>query len=363
MARVIVTEEYLENIGDAIRSVNGEETTYKPSEMAAVIDDFYIEPTGTKSITANGTGIDVKDYASADVNVPNSYTASDEGKVVSNGSLKAQTSKNINANGTVDTTENNSVVVAVPNTYTASDEGKVVDDGALVAQGSQTITENGTYDTTLISEAIVDVSGSGGSSYPWLDATYDGTLTGYTPTVEHADSVGQSFVPSSTYISQAVSSGFSGNIYDYTSGKKALNNYHEITISKSLAILPVSDFVKLWVYDVVGKEYAGYVYGTSKITDLGLVLLGDFSQGGNASGNVLADSIENYSGVIMQGIYSKNRTSSYNTSILYQDIALSQQYFAGMKDRNTSYRCLVTFTDNTHVDLSGNKQVIIYGIL
>lgn len=30
----------------------------------------YPEPTGTKTITANGTGIDVKDYASADVNVP-----------------------------------------------------------------------------------------------------------------------------------------------------------------------------------------------------------------------------------------------------------------------------------------------------
>ena len=32
----------------------------------------YPEPTGTKSITANGTGIDVKDYASADVNVDKS---------------------------------------------------------------------------------------------------------------------------------------------------------------------------------------------------------------------------------------------------------------------------------------------------
>lgn len=120
------------------------------------------EPTGTIDIFSNGVH-NVKNYASADVSVPNTYTASDEGKVVSNGALKTQTSKNINANGTVDTTENNSVVVAVPNTYTASDEGKVVDEGELVAQGSQTITENGTYDTTLIDEAIVNVSGGGGS--------------------------------------------------------------------------------------------------------------------------------------------------------------------------------------------------------
>lgn len=135
MARVLVTETYLEDIGDAIRSVNGLETTYKPSEMAAVIDDFYIEPTGTKSITANGTGIDVKDYASADVNVPNSYSA--------------------------------------------SDEGKVVDEGELVAQGSQTITENGTYDTTLISELIANISGGGEDDKAFLSTTAGDYLNGW----------------------------------------------------------------------------------------------------------------------------------------------------------------------------------------
>lgn len=33
-------------------------------------EDGYPEPTGTITITQNGSGIDVKDYASADVNVP-----------------------------------------------------------------------------------------------------------------------------------------------------------------------------------------------------------------------------------------------------------------------------------------------------
>jgi hypothetical protein len=57
-----------------------------------------------------------------------------------------------------------SVTVAVPNTYSASDEGKVVSNGALVAQGSDTVTENGTVDTTLISSLLVNVAGGDGLS-------------------------------------------------------------------------------------------------------------------------------------------------------------------------------------------------------
>lgn len=71
------------------------------------------EPTGTIDITSNGTH-NVKAYASADVNVPNSYGVGDEGKVVSNGSLVSQTSATKAANGTYDTTLNNEIVIAIP---------------------------------------------------------------------------------------------------------------------------------------------------------------------------------------------------------------------------------------------------------
>lgn len=72
MAKVLITEDYLTDIGDAIREKLDVETTYKVSEMADAIEsiEVYPEPTGTKSITANGTGIDVKQYASVDVAVP-----------------------------------------------------------------------------------------------------------------------------------------------------------------------------------------------------------------------------------------------------------------------------------------------------
>lgn len=80
--------------------------------------------------------------------------------------------KSITANGTEDVTNYASVNVNVPNSYDASDEGKVVSNGALVAQGSQTITENGTYDTTLVDDVTVDVQGGSGD----LDDFVEGVL-------------------------------------------------------------------------------------------------------------------------------------------------------------------------------------------
>ena len=55
------------------------------------------------------------------------------------------------------------VSVDVQTSFTQSDEGKVVSNGALVAQTSmsQDITQNGTYDTTLNNSVTVNVSGGG----------------------------------------------------------------------------------------------------------------------------------------------------------------------------------------------------------
>lgn len=114
-----------------------------------------------KNIDTNGTykaSDDSADgYKKVEVNVPNTYEVGDEGKVVSNGALVAQTSVTKTINGTYDTTTNNEVIINVANSYTASDEGKVVDNGALVVQGSTTVTKNRTIDTTLYSSVVVNV--------------------------------------------------------------------------------------------------------------------------------------------------------------------------------------------------------------
>lgn len=123
----------------------------------------------TKSVTANGeysASDDSADgYSSVSVDVPNSYSAGDEGKVVQSGALVTQTATSTTTNGTIDTTMNNSIVVNVANSYVAADEGKVVSNGALVAQGSDSVTQNGTVDTTLISSLVVNVSGGAETMY------------------------------------------------------------------------------------------------------------------------------------------------------------------------------------------------------
>ena len=93
-------------------------------------------------------------------------------------------SLSVTANGTYSAPSGKAyspVVANVPNSYTASDEGKVVSSGALVAQTSQTIDTNGTYDTTLKNSVTVNVSGGGGGGLSTvISGSFTGTTTGLT---------------------------------------------------------------------------------------------------------------------------------------------------------------------------------------
>ena len=227
---VVVTNLSAANIVDGVTVKVGDANDDDSIASVTGTAEAGINPTGTLSVTSNGTK-NVYSYQYAEVNVPNTYAAGDEGKVVRSGELVSQTSATYTTNNTYDTTTINSVTVsvsggggatlgtktitahdtydasdddldgysqvtvavpasavdtgtksitangnnqdvvgyaavnvAVPNTYSAGDEGKVVSNGALVAQGSDTVTTNDTYDTTLISSLTVNVSGGGGGT-------------------------------------------------------------------------------------------------------------------------------------------------------------------------------------------------------
>lgn len=198
MAQVIVTESSLQNIAGAIRSKLGTQDTYTPSEMAGAISQIHGDPVlEALSVNANGTYTPSsgKDgFSQAVVNVPNSYSSGDEGKVVSGGALVAQSSQSITENGTYDTTLKNQVTVNV------SGGGSV-----LVPK---TITQNGTYNPASdnadgYSQVVVNVSGGSNYLEEWdFTQSLVGKIRGFTPTVSGAvqDSNGVTFDSTSDYL-------------------------------------------------------------------------------------------------------------------------------------------------------------------
>lgn len=130
-----------------------------------------IDPESVINIIQNGL-FNVTRYASALVEVPNSYSADDEYKVVYGGHLIEQGEETIITNGRHDTQLTGFVNVEVPPELSPADEGKVVNNGSLVQQTSEIIYENGIYDTTLINQITANILRTKFSNYNFETASF-----------------------------------------------------------------------------------------------------------------------------------------------------------------------------------------------
>lgn len=188
--------------GSTIATVNNNTKTLQTAgkyltddiTLADVSQSGGITPSGTKSITSNGTGIDVASYAYADVTVPNSYAAGDEGKVVSNGALVAQTSDSVTTNGTVDTTLINSLTVNVSGgggnsgyTFDWASSAQVVTIGTNSVtnmQGVKGYFDSYSYDKVIllspltVNNQLVALGTKGGTPTRWRNGSIVSTVIG-----------------------------------------------------------------------------------------------------------------------------------------------------------------------------------------
>jgi hypothetical protein len=121
---------------------------YSPIEVKVPIPDGYIVPSGTKTITENGTH-DAREYESVAVNVP-----------IPEGYVKPSGTLNIDKNGTYDVTEKANAVVSIP-------------EREIVLQ-NKTIVTNGTYSADAgydgLGRVVVNVPSSGGGGGEDLNA-------------------------------------------------------------------------------------------------------------------------------------------------------------------------------------------------
>ena len=145
----------------------------------------YIRPQGTKSITANGTGIDVTSYASVDVSVP-SGQPNLQTKSKTYTPTTSQQTESITADAGYDGLDEVNITVNAMPTGTATAPTTISGTSATVSTGTNTLTLSKTVSNTPQVTAGYIASGTAGNSSVSLTAnvTTKGTAT-ITPTTSN----------------------------------------------------------------------------------------------------------------------------------------------------------------------------------
>ena len=248
-----INDNILFNIADAIRAKLGFASYYKPHEFASAIMSIEGTPSIQQLIVSSNSIYSVPEgvdgFAPVVVRVPNSYGAIDEGKVVSNASLVAQTSMNVSANGVYDTTMNNEVVVEV--------EGADTSDATL-SSGSQMLSGITAY--------------ARGSKYTGTIPMYNGSIDGGSGSVPSYDYYSGSYVITPSTVSQAfptagkiMSADLTVDAYSVPSSAETYSGSYTITPSVFSQAFPTAG--KLMSQDLTVEAYSVDYYSGSYVIE------------------------------------------------------------------------------------------------
>lgn len=231
MGNIKVERESIENIASSIRGKNHTTDKYTPSEMSGAIDSLpTYEPNTTLNITSNGTK-NVSSYEYASVQVPEpSGTLS----IISNGSYDVRqyahcdvntpsyvpdTTKTITSNGTgIDVSSYQYADVNVPQ-----------------PSGSTNITTNGIHDVTNYETANVNVPESitmldcQGFGYTYIDT--DKLTNGYTDVENYFEKFNAINVTDSTMMFSNASIFSTINDEEYNIPVDKLKNFHPTNVN------------------------------------------------------------------------------------------------------------------------------------
>ena len=268
MAKVAITEQYLTDIADAIRTKTGLSNTFYPADMAPAILTISgsggITPTGTISITTNGT-YNVTQYASASVSVPTGSTISNQNKSVTPTKAQQQITYDSGYTGLGVVTVN-----AIPSNY-------------IIPTGNKEITENGT-DIDVAEFATVSVDVSTGSTIHNQNKTVSPSTSQQTVTFDSG------YTGLGTVTVNAMPTGTAGTP---TASKGTVSN-HSISITPSVT------------------NTTGYITGSTKTGTAVTVSASELVSGNKAiSANGTDIDVTNYATVsvaVGSGVNNQNKT-------------------------------------------------------